>query len=117
MTTGNSQSVPGSVNKGLIIGFNISTTDATSTPVITAAQITSAGASRIRDIHLKCTSADGWLGLGEAAVKITSGITDTDIVPIFKDGYFNKSNVKYSLLNVIRDASTNVTVKGYVVVS
>ena len=116
MTAGNNQSIPRAYNKGITIGFNISTSTAASTPVITEAQISAAGASMIRDIHLKCTSADGWLGLGEDAVKITSGNTDENIVPIFEDGYFNKINVKYSKLNVIRDDSTDVTVTGYVVI-
>ncbi len=116
MTAGNNQSVPRAYNKGIIIGFNISTNSGASTAVVTSAQIAAAGASMIRDIHLKLTGDDAFLGLGKTASTITSGNTAQDIVPIFQGAFFSKENVKYNSLNVIRAGSTDVTIKGYVVV-
>jgi len=108
-----SQTVRESVNKGKVIGFSVTTSDGTSTSVVSAATIAGVGAKVIRDIYLKLTGDDAYLGLGKAA----STTPGEDVIPIFKDTIFHKENLRYTSLNVIRASSTNVTVKGFVVVN
>ena len=109
----------GAVNKKIMIGFLVTTTDGTSTAVINAAALVAAGATNIRDIHLKCTGDKAYLGFDKDAEVLSAGAANVvkDVVPVFINGFFNKSNCGYSILNVIRAVTTNVTVEGYVVVS
>jgi len=55
------------VNKARTFSFSVTTTDGTSTNVVTAAQVAAEGFATIRDIHLKCTGDKCFLGLGKAA--------------------------------------------------
>ena len=107
------QSVTSSVNRGIHIGFSVTTSDATSTAVITAAQVAAAGATTIREIYYKLTLDDAFFGLGITATKVVG----LDIVPIIQDDIDRIKYCKYTSLNVIRSASTNVNVTGYVVVN
>jgi len=108
-----SQTVRESVNKGKCIGFSVTTSGSSAVDVITPAQIAAVGAKVIRDIHLKCTGGDAFLGLGKTATT-TPG---EDNIPIFQDESFDKENLRYTSLSVIRAGSSDVTVKGYVVVN
>ena len=109
------QSVRRSVNKSIVIGFSTTTTDGTSTEVVTAATIATVGAKTIREISLKLTGDDAYLGFGKTATK-TPG---HDIAIIFDNddyGFFSLENCAYESLNVIRASSTDITVEGFVVV-
>jgi hypothetical protein len=108
----NSQSVKQAVNKKIVIGFSVTTSDATSTDVVTAATIATAGAKTITDIHMIVKNADGYLGLGKAATT-TPG---EDIIPVFSGLPFDLMNCGYESLTVIRDGA-DVTVEGFVVVN
>jgi len=111
---GKEQSVRDAVNKFLFIGFSVTTSGATQVDVVTAAQIGARGAHRIREIHLKTTLASGYLGLGENASVIST--QTNDVAPIFKDTYFDLEDCNISYLKLIRAASDNVKVEGYVVI-
>lgn len=119
MKMGKAQAISESVNKGIIIGFTVTTASAASTDVVTAAKVAEAGGISIRDIHLRCSDADGYLGLGKAAAVISSGAANVvqDIIPIFNGSFLNKENLNYAYLTVIRAGATNLTVTGYVVVN
>ena len=96
-----------------LLGFSFTSTGATAQDLVSEAVVTGfGGAQKINAIHLKLTGDDAYLGLGKAATK-TPG---EDIVPLFTGAYFNEDNVDYSYISIIRDGSTNITAKGYVVV-
>lgn len=104
------QSVKQSVNTAAVYSFTVTTSDATSTAVVTAATIASMGYTTIHEIHVWITGDKAFLGLGKDA-STTHG---SDIIPIRVNTYFDKDNLKYDSLNVIRSGSTNVTIEGWV---
>jgi hypothetical protein len=99
-----------SVNKKITYGFDVSTSDATSTSIVSAANIASCGGSTIVDIHMIVEGGPGYLGLGQAATT-TPG---KDIIP-FREGTFDFENANCSQLNMIRDGG-DIRVTGWVVI-
>jgi len=95
------------------IGFSVSTSGASAVDLVTNATVKAAGRSIIKEVHLKVSVADGYLGLGVTATT-TAGI---NIIPLFQDTFVDLEDVEYSSLSIIRAAATNVTVAGFVVVN
>jgi len=95
-----------------LLGFAVTTTDGTSTAVISAATMNALGFSRIRDVHMYVTGDDAYLGFGRAATT-TAG---EDIVIVFQNKFMDETDINYTSLNVIRSSTTNVTLRGYAVI-
>lgn len=109
-----SQTVRQSVNKKTVIGFDVTTTNNTSTAIVSSSTIASAGGKTITDIHIYVLGADGYLGLGKTATTTVGA----DIVPVFAGTPFTQENCGYESLNVIREEDGgNVRVVGYVVIN
>ena len=104
------QSVKQAVNTPAVYSFTVTTSDATSTEVITATTIELMGYTTIHEVHVWITGDKAFLGLGKDA-STTHGV---DIIPIRENTYFDKDGLKFNSLNVIRDGSINVTIEGWV---
>ena len=106
------QTVKQSVNQTGVISFSVTTTGSTSTEVITEATLSQSGYVSIHEIHVKITGDKCFLGLG-ATASTTHGI---NIIPVWKDLFYDNPNCSYDSLNVIRSGGTNITIEGYVTV-
>jgi len=110
MTGPYDQTVKQSYNTPAVYSFSVTTSDATSTEVISETTIAMMGYTTIHEIHLRATGDKCFLGLGKDA-STTHGM---DIIPVWESTYFEKHGLKCSKLNVIRSGDTNVTIEGWV---
>jgi len=107
------QTVRQSVNKKKVIGFEVSTSDASAVSLVSKSDVAGVGASTIRELWVIVTGDKAYIGLGKTATT-TPG---EDNIPVPADTILHMENIAFTHITGIRSGATDVTFTGWVVVN